>query len=785
MLNNKFHELYLLKYKKQAKKIMQLENTYAKYSNEELKEKTLMFKEAITNGESIDSIKIEAFAVVREAAFRVLGYRHHEVQLIGGLILLEGNISEMKTGEGKTLTTTLPSYVRALEGKGVHIITVNEYLAKRDCEQMGPIYELLGLNVGINLMELNTAQKRAAYDSDITYGIGNEFGFDYLRDNHVYDKAQKVQRPFHYALIDEIDSILIDEGRTPLILASPYFSDQSLLRLCQDTIMKLKEEIHYEIEPETKSCFFTYKGISFLENELNVSNLYDVENYLLLHRLTQALKANKIFKINVDYIVENEKIQLIDSNTGRVMEGRSLTDGLHQAIEAKENVSFSFENRTQSLITLQNFYQKYPILSGLTGTAKTEEREFLKLYNSKVVQVPTHKPVIRVDHLDEVYLTKEQKYCAIINRVKEIFPTGRPILIGTTSISQSFELARYLDETDIPFEVLNAHSVECETEIIKRAGNQGNVIIATNMAGRGTDIILNDNTIDLGGLYVIGTERHQSRRIDRQLIGRAGRQGNPGDSVFIVSLEDELFVRYGEEKISKILPKLKISDEGQILTTKIHRIIDNIQTVCESLHYSSREYMMKFNDVVNEQRDTIYEIRNRLFDQKYRINTIFNMIEETIHSMLCIEDESYEEGNEDLIRRKLRAFLPTDWLQNELNLTDKMDVEKSLAALLNEYKSELISVPDEIKDTFVMRTVQIIDRHWLELIETMEHIKQGIGNSSYSQEQPLRVYTLEGFKTFTYYYRRLREDVTKMVCSVYSNTRQYEQPSVDHTRIAL
>ncbi|MGG6449446.1 preprotein translocase subunit SecA [Pseudobacillus badius] len=774
----------LRSYRKIVKSVLALEEEYGALSDKELRAKTTQFKQQLKEGKELNDLRIEAFAAVREAAYRVLGYRHFDVQLIGGLALVEGNVAEMKTGEGKTLTTTLAAYLRALEEKGVHIITVNEYLAERDCKAMAPIHEMLGLKVGMNMEGMKPEEKKAAYLCDITYGTGNEFGFDYLRDHHVYYNHQKVQRPFHYAIIDEIDSVLIDEGRTPLILAVPFLTDQSLLQDCQRYITMLKKGTHYEKEKESKVAVLTEEGISYLEDQMGISNLYDIENRALLHRLNQALTANVSMKKEVDYIVSKEgKIELIAPTTGRIMEGRSLSNGLHQAIEAKEGVGLTLENRTQSVVTLQHFYQKYPILAGLTGTAKTEERELYNLYGVKVVTIPTNKPVIREDHKDEIYQTKDQKYKAIVQRISEVFRTGRPVLVGTVSIEQSFELAKYLDETDIPFEVLNAHSSEHEAQLIRRAGQYGNVMIATNMAGRGTDILLTPETKRLGGLYVIGTERHESRRIDLQMSGRAGRQGEPGDSIFMTSLEDDLFIRNINENRKEWLQTLKVDENGRIIKEKkVRSFTDHLQKVCESIHYTSRDYMMKLNSVINAQRDHLYDLRNTLLDQKsYRslLNdaisfTIGRVLEDYMEQLALFGDEEYIDPPESVLLEKLHSILPIETIPElkEVSKRQLHEFHKSLDLLSSTMLDE---TEEEVLELCRIQSIQIIDSQWLDLIDIMEHLQEGIHNNSYAQEQPLRAYMMEGHTVFLHIEEKLMEKIARCTASIIEKERREKE----------
>ncbi|TKI94200.1 accessory Sec system translocase SecA2, partial [Bacillus wiedmannii] len=593
----------LKKYEQLVQEINNLEEKLSDLSDEDLRHKTITFKNMLHDGKTVDDIKVEAFAVVREAAKRVLRLRHYDVQLIGGLVLLEGNIAEMPTGEGKTLVSSLPTYVRALEGKGVHVITVNDYLAKRDKELIGQVHEFLGLKVGLNIPQIDPTEKKLAYEADITYGIGTEFGFDYLRDNMASSKNEQVQRPYHFAIIDEIDSVLIDEAKTPLIIAGKQSSSSDLHYLCAKVIKSFQDTLHYTYDAETKSASFTEDGITKIEDLFDIDNLYDLEHQTLYHYMIQALRAHVAFQCDVDYIVHDEKILLVDIFTGRVMDGRSLSDGLHQALEAKEGLEITEENQTQASITIQNFFRMYPALSGMTGTAKTEEKEFNRVYNMEVMPIPTNRPIIREDKNDVVYVTADAKYKAVLEDVLKQNKQGRPILIGTMSILQSETVARYLDDAHITYQLLNAKSAEQEADLIATAGQKGQITIATNMAGRGTDILLGEGVHEIGGLHVIGTERHESRRVDNQLKGRAGRQGDPGSSQFFLSLEDEMLKRFAQEEVEKLNKSLKTNETGLILTSKVHDFVNRTQLICEGSHFSMREYNLKLDDVINDQRN--------------------------------------------------------------------------------------------------------------------------------------------------------------------------------------
>lgn len=760
---------YLKKLEKTARKVLEKQTEYEALSDEQLQNKTDEFKLALANGKTIDDIKIDAFATVREAAYRVLGMRHYFVQILGGLALLDGDIAEMATGEGKTLVASLPSYLRALEGKGVHVITSNEYLAKRDKEQIGLVHEFLGLTVGLNVSNMQVPEKQEAYSADITYGVGNEFGFDYLRDHLIYDTSQRVQRPLYYAIIDEVDSILIDEARTPLIIAGKSQMQKTMYDHCNTIIQTLKKETHYTVDPETKSSVFTDEGVEKVEKILGIENLYDLKNIQIHHHLVQALRANTVLKRNVDYIVEDDKIQLVDINTGRIMEGRSLSDGLHQAIEAKEGVTITDENKTQSTITLQNFYRKYQILCGMSGTTKTEEREFRNLYGMNVYQIPTNKPRIRLDLSDLVFSTRDAKYRALVDRVKEEHETGRPILIGTTSVEASIEVANYLDQTDIPFEVLNAQTAEFEARLISTAGQEGSVMIATNMAGRGTDIILEERSKEIGGLLVLCTERHESRRVDNQLIGRAGRQGDPGETQFYISLEDDLFIRYGHDRMESLKKKMKVDSSNLVLNKNIHKITNNIQGVAEGISYSGREYTTKLDNVLNDQRDAIYGLREQILEDEDILDHAIKMLKshlEDIVTIHCPANDDAENWNIKALIRDLQNLFP------DIDLTAMPNEFESIEEVFDQitgYMEQYIEVMKEKNRNHIFsqflrqRFLIAIDRVWVDHIDAMTHLKNGIFLRSYAQEDPLRAYQLDGWKTFKETMETLNKNVAELL----------------------
>jgi preprotein translocase subunit SecA len=768
-------ERRLKNYYKIVARINELEHEFANLSDEELKEKTAYFKKQLEEGKTVFDIQAEAFAVVREAAKRVLGMRHFDVQLVGGLVLTEGNIAEMATGEGKTLVASLPSYLRALEGKGVHVITANEYLAKRDRELIGKIHEFLGLTVGLNLPMMEPAEKKKAYQADITYGIGSEFGFDYLRDNMVYDVSQRVQRPFHYAIIDEIDSILIDEAKTPLIIAGKTGVSSELSYLCARIVKTFERDVDYYYDEETKATNLTEEGISKIEKGFGIDNLYDLKHQTLYHYIIQALRAHVLFKRDVDYIVKDGKVLLIDMFTGRPMEGRSLSNGLHQAIEAKEGLELTEENKTQASITIQNYFRLYPILSGMTGTAKTEENEFQTLYNMDVVQVPTNKPVIRIDEPDKVFLTIDQKYKAVAKEVKRVHATGQPILIGTTSILQSEKVAEYLRKEGLSFQLLNAKTIEQEVQLISLAGQKGQITIATNMAGRGTDIMLGEGVAELGGLFVLGTERHESRRIDNQLKGRAGRQGDPGRSQFFISLEDDMFRRFAKEEVEKLEKKLKTDEDGLVLNKDIHEFVDRVQRICESSNFSIREYNLKLDNVMNDQRNTIYELRNNILETSDTLSIVMKMLRSYVPFEIeqsCPIDLLPEQWNiEDLLAKLNEAIVLPTAIQLPERIEDIEDVKNAVIPAMEQYLAQLQNFSNDasLQNQLQKYLLSVVDHHWLNHLDAMERLKEGIGLRYYSQEDPIRQFQREGLELFTHMYFEIERDACRQLARLVSD----------------
>jgi preprotein translocase subunit SecA len=755
------------RFKKSLEKINKLEEIYQKLNDIDLKNQTIKFKEALENGRSLDSIKEEAFAAVREAAYRVLGLRAYDVQLIGGLSLLNNEIAEMQTGEGKTLVAAFPSYVKALEGKGVHVITVNEYLAKRDYETIGKIHDFLGLTVGLNISQMDTAVKQQAYHCDITYGTGSEFGFDYLRDNMVQDISQRVQRPLNFALIDEVDSILIDEAKTPLIIASKSNESANLFKVTARVIEQFSEDVDYNLEINTKQVFLTDEGSNKIERAFGIENLYDAEHQLLNHFVNQSLKAQVIMRKDIDYIIRDGKIMLVDQFTGRVMEGRSYSNGLHQAIEAKENVEITEENQTFATITIQNYFQLYRSLSGLTGTALTDKDEFFQTYGLSVSVIPTNRERQRMDLDDLVFETMEQKYTKIIDMVNELYIEKRPVLIGTTSIEQSEKLSAGLKKAKLPHQLLNAKSEEQEAELISNAGKKGMITIATNMAGRGTDIVLDEKVKKSGGLFILGTERHESRRIDNQLRGRAGRQGDPGTTQFVISLEDELFNLYDQELLENWKKKVKTDATGIVLSPKAGKYITTVQQAIESIHFSSRSHMLKLESVIERQRETIYKLRNELLES----DNIRERLEETLLStglhiieQECPEDLVPEEWNLEQLVSQLNDILPFNPFHiDELKSKENYEIESAFRekARLAFEQEELqqLCMSEQVKGVYL----QTLDRNWITHLDNMQNLKEGINLLSYGQEDPNRAFEKDGFALFQEMAFRLNREILNRI----------------------
>ena len=764
----------LKRFNKIADEIEALEDEYSKMSDEDLANKTTEFKERLANGETLEDIKVEAFATAREAAYRKIGEKPYRVQLIGGLAIHYGNIAEMKTGEGKTLTTILPAYLNALSGKGVHVITVNEYLSARNAQWMKPVYEFLGLTVGINLRELSPQEKQAVYNCDITYSTNNEIGFDYLRDNMVGRKEDRTQRGLNYCILDEVDSMLIDEARTPLIISGGKMNSANLYTEADKAVKKLNEETDYIIDEKTKTVMLTPEGSKVVERYFNINNLYDADNTALVHHINQALKANYGMKIDVDYVIDEEgAIIIVDQFTGRLMYGRQFSEGLHQAIEAKEGVKINEETRTMATITFQNLFRMYNKISGMTGTAKTEEEEFRDIYNMYVIEIPTNKPCIREDMADLMFATTSGKYKAIVEFIKEVHATGQPILVGTISVESNEHLSNLLKKEKLPHEVLNAKNHAREAEIIAKAGEKGAITIATNMAGRGTDIKLGEGVKDLGGLCVIGTERHESRRIDNQLRGRSGRQGDPGYSQFFISFEDELMRRFGTDKIKTMIQNVGYDDSEPIRSKMFTKSVESAQKKVEGNNYDMRKNLLDYDNIVSEQRKIIYERRNNILDTEDIETENFEVFKDYVDAFVDghIAPEGYltDKDLQDITTHFNNNILRTNKFEVQ-DITDKKEDEiiDFISDLLKkEFEEKLENVPKEITENFSrFISLKVIDDAWIEHINAMEHLREGIGLRGYGQTSPLQAYALEGYEIFDKMQDSIDANITNLLMKV-------------------
>ena len=764
MFNKFFDRLFNGSNERDIKKMRQLveekinpqESALKKLSDSSLANKTNEIKARLAKGETLDDILPDAFAVIREASRRVLGMRQFDVQLIGGIILHRGNIAEMGTGEGKTLVATAPVYLNALEGKGAHVITVNDYLAKRDSEWMGQVYKFLGLSVGLIVHDLDFEQRKIAYNSDITYGTNNEFGFDYLRDNMVSSLDQMVQRPLHYCLIDEVDSILIDEARTPLIISGPGQKSTDNYYVMSKLVPQLKLGEDYTIDEKQKTVAPTEAGVSKMEKMLKVDNLYDTDNLELNHLFVQALRAQAMMERDRDYVVKDGEVVIVDEFTGRLMYGRRYSDGLHQAIEAKEGLQVQRESQTLATITFQNYFRMYDKLAGMTGTAKTEEQEFIKIYGLEVFQVPTNRPVQRKDLPDVIFKTKRGKYRAVVREIERRHATGQPMLIGTTSIEQSEQLSHMLKEAGIVHNVLNAKYHELEAQIVAQAGQKGQVTIATNMAGRGTDIVLGEGVSELGGLAIIGTERHESRRIDNQLRGRAGRQGDPGSSQFFLSLEDDLLRIFGGDNIKKFMEKMGLEEDEEIRSSMVSSAIQKAQKRVEERNFDIRKYVLEYDDVMNQQRKVVYEQRRKILEGQDMKDQILNMVDMLINHGL----ETYanpklypEEWDFDaLIKYCEKYFLaPGEVKLDEIENMSREEIGRKLMDIAHETyeareKSIGSSMMRELEKAVMLK---VVDSKWMEHLDDMDMLKEGIGLRSYGQRNPIVEYKVEAFNIFS------------------------------------
>ena len=763
MFDKFFDRLFNGSNEKEVKKIRKiveqqinpLEDGLKKLSDSSLANKTNEFKARLAKGETLDDILPEAFAVVREASCRVLGMRHFDVQLIGGIVLHRGNIAEMCTGEGKTLVATAPVYLNALEGKGVHVITVNDYLAKRDSEWMGQVYKFLGLSVGLIVHDLDFQQRKIAYNSDITYGTNNEFGFDYLRDNMVTSLDQMVQRPLHYCLIDEVDSILIDEARTPLIISGPGQKSTDNYYVMAKLVPHLKKDEDYTIDEKQKTVAPTEAGVAKMEKMLHVENLYDAENLELNHLFVQALRAQTMMQRDKDYVVKDGEVVIVDEFTGRLMYGRRYSDGLHQAIEAKEGLEVQRESQTLATITFQNYFRMYDKLAGMTGTAKREEQEFIKIYGLPVIQIPTNKPIQRKDLPDVVFKTKRGKYRAVVKEVQRRHATGQPMLIGTTSIEQSEELSHMLDAAKIPHSVLNAKYHEKEAAIVALAGQKGAVTIATNMAGRGTDIQLGEGVAELGGLAIIGTERHESRRIDNQLRGRAGRQGDPGSSQFFLSLEDDLLRIFGGDNIKKFMEKMGLDEDEPINSRMVSNAIQKAQKRVEARNFDIRKYVLEYDDVMNQQRKVVYEQRRRILEGENMKDQVLRMVDTIIEKGMetYADPKLYPEEWDfaGLLKYSEKYFLaPGEIKLEDIEDMSREEVEDKLKTCAHEtYESREKSIGSAMmRELEKAVMLKVVDSKWMEHLDDMDMLKEGIGLRSYGQRNPIVEYKVEAYDIF-------------------------------------
>ncbi|SDN01609.1 protein translocase subunit secA [Fictibacillus solisalsi] len=771
------NERNLNRYQKIADQVDGLGDALKGLSDEELSQKTEEFRERVSNGESLDALLPEAFAVVREAADRVLGLRPYPVQIMGATALHEGNIAEMKTGEGKTLVATMPVYLNALEGKGVHVVTVNEYLARRDSELMSPLYNFLGLTVGLNISDMSREEKQEAYAADITYGTNNEYGFDYLRDNMVVYKEQMVQRPLNYAIVDEVDSILVDEARTPLIISGSAQKSTELYMMANMFVRTLKKEEDYTVDIKTKNVQLTEEGITKAEQYFNIDNLYDYNHVTLNHHINQALKANIIMILDVDYVVQDGEVVIVDPFTGRLMAGRRYSEGLHQAIEAKEGLEIQRESMTLATITFQNYFRMYNKLAGMTGTAKTEEEEFRNIYNMEVVAIPTNRPIARIDNSDFVYKSMAGKFRAIVKEIQERHETGQPILVGTVAVETSELLSQMLRKKGIPHNVLNAKNHEREAEIIENAGHKGMVTIATNMAGRGTDIKLGEGVRDLGGLHILGTERHESRRIDNQLRGRSGRQGDPGSSQFYISMEDELMRRFGSDNMMNMMERLGMDEDTPIESKLVTKAVESAQKRVEGSNFDARKQLLQYDDVMRQQREIIYKQRQEVLDAENLGDIVLKMVDSVIERIVKAhtqEEIVQEEWDlDEIVNYSVATFLNEDDVSaDDLKGLDQEEIiellkEKAHSAFAE--KESLIE-PEHMREFEKAVILRAVDSKWMDHIDQMEQLRQGIHLRAYGQNDPLREYQFEGFEMFEAMVAAIEEEV-----SMYIMKAQVEQ----------
>lgn len=755
-----------------VKKVNSLEEIIEKLSDEELRQKTEEFKGRLKKGETLDDILPEAFAVVREASKRVLSLRHYDVQIIGGVVLHQGRISEMRTGEGKTLVATLPSYLNALAGKGVHIITVNDYLAKRDRDEMGRVHEFLGLTVGVIVHGQTQIEKQQMYNCDITYGTNNEFGFDYLRDNMVVYKEEKVQRELNYVIVDEVDSILIDEARTPLIISGQGDKSTDFYRIADFFVKGLSEE-DYLVDEKRNSVILTDEGIAKAEKYFHLENYADPENMDVQHHLVQALKANHIMKNEKDYIVKDGEVVIVDDFTGRLMEGRRYSDGLHQAIEAKEGVKVEKESKTLATITFQNYFRMYTKLAGMTGTAETEEAEFREIYGLDVIVIPTHMPIARVDNPDVVYKTIKGKYKCLVDEIVETHKKGQPVLVGTVSIDKSEVISAMLKKKGVPHQVLNAKYHEREAEIVALAGQKGAVTIATNMAGRGTDIKLGEGVVELGGLKILGTERHESRRIDNQLRGRSGRQGDPGESRFYICLEDDLMRIFGSERLGGMIDKLGLQEEDAIESKMVSGAIESAQRKVEGNNFDVRKNVVKYDDVMNKQREIIYKQRQEVLMGANIKDQIQAMIKDVIESSVTTHisgvDDTFDDEINKLIKYMEDIYLPKGEVTAEeiSKLSNNEIIDLLLDKATELYAQKEVEFGEEqMREIERVILLKIVDSKWMDHIDSMDHLKQGIGLRAYKQQDPAQAYQMEGSEMFAEMIENIKHETVKYLFHV-------------------
>lgn len=761
------NERYIKQKLKKVMEINALEPEMQALSDEALIEKLHEYKKLVISGESsLDAVLVPVFAIVREAAKRVLGMRHFDVQMVGGMVLHNGKIAEMKTGEGKTLMATLPVVLNALTGKGVHVVTVNDYLAKRDAESMGQLYNFLGLSVGVIVHGISDEERKAAYTADVTYGTNNEFGFDYLRDNMKFYKEQLAQRDHFFAIVDEVDSILIDEARTPLIISGAADDSTDLYSAIDSLVVKLQPEKDFTVDEKAKTAMLTDEGVSHCEQLLGIDNLFDMQHIQLQHHVQQSLKAHSVFHKDVDYIVKDGQVVIVDEFTGRIMPGRRFSDGLHQALEAKEHVKVEAENQTLASITFQNYFRLYDKLSGMTGTADTEAVEFHEIYGLEVISVPTHRPMIRRDMPDVIYRTKEEKYDAIVKQIEELYQKGQPVLVGTISIETSELLSTRLKKAGVPHNVLNAKHHEQEAMIIADAGQRGHVTIATNMAGRGTDITLGEGVRDLGGLFILGTERHESRRIDNQLRGRSGRQGDPGCSRFFLCLEDDLMRLFGSDRISKLMATLGLKDGESIEHRMISRSIENAQKRVEGHHFEIRKALLDYDNVMNQQREVIYSLRRETIEQPNTEDTILEFLDDCIADVYAPYTASQgrltADQQSDLLAR-LQDIFTIDRVWKSEDLPTPTQAKEAVLSMLQEIKE---TAPDAYENILRYFLLEELDRCWKEHLFNMDHLRDGIGLRGYGQRDPKQEYKREGFTLFQEMIYHIHENIFKSLTRV-------------------